>query len=279
MMGHMSCRVLGQRHDVWGTVRDEGLPDDPLLSFLDPARRLVGVNTDDLAGLEAVIAQIAPDVVLNCVGIVKQLKAASDAILSISCNALMPHQLAALCAAAGARVVHLSTDCVFSGLRGGYTLDDNPDPVDLYGRSKLLGELADHEGLTIRTSIVGRQIAGATSFFEWILANRGGTVRGFERAIYSGLTTQALAEIIGAIVEDHPQLSGVWQVASEPINKYEIIVALNELLDLGMTIERESDFVLDRSLDGSAFQAETGIIVPSWPSMLEQFAGDQSSYR
>ncbi len=278
MMGHMAARVLAERHEVFGTIRDDLSADSSLARFLPPDRWVRGVEASDMASIERTFEETHPDAVLNCIGIIKQAPEATDPILSIENNALFPHQLAVVCKAVGARMIHLSTDCVFSGLKGMYSESDIPDPVDLYGRSKLLGETEPGEALTLRTSVVGREIRGHVSLFEWALGSRGTAVRGFDRAIYSGLTTRALAEVIEAIIVDHPNLSGVWHVASDPITKYDLLVDLNERLSLDLDIERDESFVCDRSLDGSAFSAETGIEVPSWDDMLTQFVDDQSSY-
>ena len=278
MMGHMACRVLDRNHEVFGTIRRQRQAGDALARFLPLERTVPGVDVRQIDSIGAAIAEVTPDVVFNAVGITKQLEEAHDAVLSIEVNALFPHLLAQRCAAVGARLIHLSTDCVFSGLRGNYREDDLPDPVDLYGRSKLLGETDDNEGLTLRTSIVGRQLSGDNSLFEWVRASRGRRVRGFDRAVYSGLTTMALAEVVDEVVRSHPDLTGVWQVASEPITKYRLLQLLDERLGLGLEIERDEDFVCDRSLDGSRFAEHTGIVVPSWEEMLDRFRDDEAVY-
>ncbi len=278
MMGHVACRVFAERHEVFGSIRD-GIPtDSSLASFLSPDRWIRDVDADDMASVERALDVAEPDAVLNCIGIIKQAPGASDPVVSIEKNALFPHKLAELCNAASVRMIHLSTDCVFSGREGMYAESDIPDPDDLYGLSKLLGETEAGEALTLRTSVVGREIRGHASLFEWVLGSRGTSVRGFDRAIYSGLTTVALAEVIERVLEGHPGLSGVWHVASDPITKYELLCQLNERLGLDLDIERDESFVCDRSLDGSAFAAETGIVVPSWDDMLRRFVQDQSMY-
>ena len=278
MMGHMACREFSTRHEVFGTIREDLPPYSALANFLPPDRWVRDVDADDMGSVLRAVEEVEPDAVLNCIGIIKQAPEAADPIVSIEHNALFPHRLAELCNSAGVRMVHLSTDCVFSGLKGMYTENDIPDPVDLYGRSKLLGETESGEALTLRTSVVGREIRGHLSLFEWALGSIGTSVRGFDRAIYSGLTTLALAEVIGQVFENHPDLTGVWHVASESITKYELLRQLDERLGLDLDIERDESFVCDRSLDGSAFNAETGIVVPSWDDMLTRFAEDQPSY-
>ncbi len=278
MLGHMLCRVLGERHEVFGTSRGSQLEGKRLERFLPSERVITEVDAYRIDSVAGALATARPDAVVNCIGIVKQLAEAEDPIRSIECNALFPHRLAVLCAAVGARMVHVSTDCVFSGRRGSYSENDLPDPVDLYGRTKLVGETSGGEALTIRTSIVGRQLGGHVGLFEWARANRGGAIRGFDRVIYTGVTTMALARVIEAILVDHPGLSGVWQVASAPITKYELLCNLNDTLDLRLSITRDASVECDRSLVSSAFRTCTGIDIPSWAEMMLEFGNDQASY-
>jgi dTDP-4-dehydrorhamnose reductase len=278
MMGHMAGRVLAARHDVFGTIRGKWTAGSDLARFLDREAVVEGVDTARLDSVTAAIGDIRPDVLLNCVGLVKQRAESKDAVLAVETNSLLPHRLSLVCSAAGARLIHLSTDCVFSGRGGPYTQESVPDPVDLYGRSKLLGETPLGPALTLRTSIVGRQLTGHTSLFDWVLSQRGCRVRGFRRALYTGLTTEALARVIGLLIENHPGLSGVWQVASDPINKYELVCELSRRLGLEMTVDADDDFFCDRRLDGKPFESETGITVPSWQEMLDDFVADQHWY-
>ena len=239
MLGHKVFEVLSRRFDTFATFLDPtglwrefpqyvGLPDTRLLGGVDALR------FDSVAGA---VDRVRPDALVNCVGIIKQLKEASDPILTITLNSLLPHRLARLCAERGCRLVHVSTDCVFSGRTGPYTEDDVPDPVDLYGRSKLLGEVDRPDCLTIRTSIIGRDFLKQGAFLEWFLSNRGGKVRGFRNAIYSGFPTQVLARIVGDVLGDHPRLSGLMQVASAPISKYELMTMLKDAMGLDIEIE------------------------------------------
>jgi dTDP-4-dehydrorhamnose reductase len=208
------------------------------------------------------------------VGVIKQLPAAKAPIPSISINALFPHRLAQLCQACGARLVHVSTDCVFSGRKGRYTEDDPSDAEDLYGRTKFLGEVAGPGCLTLRTSIIGRELDRRTSLIEWFLSQRGRTVTGYARAIYTGLTTRALSELIGDILERHPDMSGLWHAASDPISKYDLLELVNRALSLGITLQRDESLVCDRSLDSTRLRKAIGYQPPSWPEMVRQLAGD-----
>ena len=224
------------------------------------------------------IERVEPQVVVNCVGIVKQLAAARDPIASITINSLFPHRLARLCRDAGCRLIHMSTDCVFSGRKGAYTEDDLPDPEDLYGRSKLLGEVAEEGALTIRSSIIGRELASSNGLVEWFLAQAGKSVRGYRRAVYSGFTTLAMARIISEIIADQPALSGVWHVSSDPLSKYDLLLLVRQAYGVEVEVVPDDEVALDRSLDSSRFRAAAGFVPPSWPEMIREMAADPTPY-
>ena len=224
------------------------------------------------------MGQVKPGAVINCIGIIKQLKEASDPIISLTLNSLFPHRLAELCAIAGSRLFHISTDCVFSGQKGNYSEDDAADAEDLYGRTKLLGEVVRPNCLTIRTSIFGRDFFKQSAFLEWFMSNRGGKVKGYKNAIYTGFPTQVLARIMGDIIEDYPDLSGLYQIASQPISKYQLLVKLREAMKLDIEIEPYEDHPCDRSLSATRFVAATGYQIPSWDQMLIELASDPTRY-
>ena len=221
MLGHKLSQTLAGRCETYATFREVPAALESF-GIYDRVQALASVEASDLDSVARGLSETQPDVVINCIGIVKQDAAAHDPIQSISVNALFPHRLAQLCRAAGARLLHLSTDCVFSGRQGNYSELDKPDADDLYGRTKLLGEVAGENCLTLRTSMIGRELHGSHGLVEWFLSQRGTTVNGFKRAVFSGFTTEALAVIIGEILVRHPELFGVWHVASEPINKFDL---------------------------------------------------------
>ena len=276
MLGHKLCQAFSTRFDTHATVRTDDLAL-ARLGLLDQARTVAHVSADTFDTVAAAIASVEPDVVINCIGIVKQASAARDPITSISINSLFPHRLAKLCRSEGVRLIHISTDCVFSGRSGGYTENDVPDPLDLYGRSKLLGEVGDGADLTIRTSIIGRELTGANGLVEWFLGQQA-SARGFQRAIFSGLTTNALADVLASIVSDHAALSGIRHVAAEPINKFDLLRLLKDAYDLDIEIVADDEVVIDRSLDATTFERETGVKAPSWDAMVAQLAADSTPY-
>jgi dTDP-4-dehydrorhamnose reductase len=277
MLGHKLCQLFGPRFETWATVRS-GAGDLARRGILSAQRLLDGIDAADFDRLVRAIADVRPDAVINCVGIIKQLREAKDPIVSLAINSLLPHRLANLCRASGARLVHISTDCVFSGRKGRYTEADVSDAEDLYGRSKFLGEVVLPGCLTLRTSIIGREIKTASGLVEWFLGNRGGRVRGFRRAIYTGFTTSALARVMADVLENHPGLTGLYQVSSDPINKYDLLRLVNETYGLGVQIEADDDFVCDRSLDCTRFRQATGFCRPTWPEMIQDMRHDPTPY-
>jgi dTDP-4-dehydrorhamnose reductase len=277
MLGHKIWQRFSPRFETYVTFRR-----DPAAylryGLFDAARSLGNVTTEGFEELRKALAVLHPDVVVNCIGIVKQDAAAKDACQSISVNALFPHRLAQACRETGTRLIHLSTDCVFSGDKGNYAESDKPDAEDLYGRTKLLGEVAYENSLTIRTSMIGRELAGSHGLVEWFLAQAGKQVRGFKRAVFSGFTTAALSDVIADIIEHQVQLSGVWHVAAEPINKFELLTLIKQVYDLDVQIHADETFTCDRSLNAARFRLATSFRPPSWPQMIEQLHEDTTPY-
>jgi dTDP-4-dehydrorhamnose reductase len=277
MLGHKLWQRLAGHCDVHVTLRRPARPYEQLGIF-DSARTHGNVSAQDLHSVMSAFVEVRPDVVVNCIGIVKQDPAAKDPHASISINALFPHRLATLCGASGVRLIHLSTDCVFSGLKGYYREADTPDPHDLYGRTKLLGEVDNENCLTIRTSMIGRELSGAHGLVEWFLTQKNRRVSGFKRAVFSGFTTNALSDIIAEVIFTHTELSGIWHVAAEPISKFDLLTLLKQSYGLDTEIEADETFACDRSLDGSRFQTATGHVPPSWPEMVKRMHQDSTPY-
>jgi dTDP-4-dehydrorhamnose reductase len=279
MLGHKVWQTLRERFDTWVTLRSSAAEYQGLDLF-DPQRTIDGLDATSVDGLIRTLGIVRPDVVVNCVGIVKQRPFAKDPLVSLTVNSLLPHRVAALCSTSGARLIHISTDCVFSGKTGRYSEADVPDADDLYGRSKLLGEphIADATALTLRTSIVGRELRSTTGVTEWFLSQRGGTVPGFTAAIFSGLTTLELARTVAKLIEQRPDLAGLYHVSSAPISKYELLQRLNTAYNAGIRIEPSTAVTLDRSLDGSRFWQATGFEPPAWDRMIADAAADPTPY-
>ncbi len=268
MLGHRLVADLGQGFAVTGVLRGDARAwaEHPALR----GRRLLsGLDAMRPESIAPLLDAERPDVVINCIGIIKQLAQAKDPVPCITLNALLPQRLAELCQERGLRLVHFSTDCVFSGAGGPYFEDGFPDARDLYGRTKLLGEVEGQGCLTLRTSIIGHELRGGASLIEWFLAQRGGQAKGFARALYTGLTTNAIGAVVARVIEDFPAIEGLFHVAAAPIDKFTLLSKVNKAYGLGISLERDEAFFCDRRLDGSRFLAATGIVVPEWDVMIE----------
>lgn len=226
-----------------------------------------GIDVDNMDGLLKLFLDIRPDVVVNCIGLVKQLVEANDPMLMLPINSLLPHRLARMCAVSGARLIHMSTDCVFSGAKGHYVESDFPDAVDLYGRSKYLGEVDYPNAITLRTSIIGRELDGARSLIGWFL-NQESKVRGFKRAIFSGLPTVEIARIIRDFVIPNPLLHGLYHISADPINKYDLLKLVADVYGKSIEIEPDEIFTIDRSLNSERFRKATGFKPDNWPALV-----------
>jgi dTDP-4-dehydrorhamnose reductase len=277
MLGHKTWQTLGERFECWATVRSEPL-DGPAAAVLDADRTVTGVRAEDPASVWRALDEAAPDVAVNCIGLVKQADAASDTVAAIRVNALFPHELADACRARGTRLLHVSTDCVFSGERGAYAEDDTPDARDTYGRSKLLGEPVGAGCLTIRTSIVGRELATSHGLVEWLIGESGGAVPGFRRAAFSGMTTLALARELGTLIERHRSLDGLFHLGADRITKHDLLILLRDRLELDVEIVADDAVAVDRSLDSTRYREATNRRPPSWPEMVQGLARDPTPY-
>jgi dTDP-4-dehydrorhamnose reductase len=277
MLGHKVWQVFAKRFDTYVTVR-QGFEHYVQFKLFEPGRTIDKVCVQDFDSIMRAIAIVQPHVVVNCIGIVKQAAAARDPLLSITVNALFPHRLAQLCQTAGIRLIHISTDCVFSGQRGNYAEKDIPDAEDLYGRTKFLGDLDNDGFLTLRTSMIGRELGTSHGLIEWFLDQEGKSIKGYKRAIFSGFTTQVLAEIIAKIIIEHQDLLGICHVASEPISKFDLLSLMKKVYGLKVQIEPDESIVCDRSLDANQFKRATGFVSPSWSEMIEQMYKDPTPY-
>ena len=236
------------------------------------------VDAMDFGAIRRILGEHRPDWVINCIGIIKQREEAKAAIPSITLNSLFPHKLAEFAREWGGRAIHFSTDCVFSGRQGNYTEESPSDAEDLYGKSKYLGEVTAENALTLRTSIIGRELAHFRSLLEWFLSQDGKTVRGFRRVIYSGVTTNYLAQLVGDLIADHPSLTGLYQVTGPPVSKHDLLCMIREAFDLNIEIIPDEREISDRSMVGEKFRRATGYSQPEWPALLKQLADDPIPY-
>lgn len=267
MLGNAVLRLFAQspEYEVYGSVRS-----DAGRNFLPKhfhQNIFTGVDVNNTDSLIQLFSIVRPDIVINCIGLVKQLTRVDEPLLAIPINSLLPHQLASLCKLVGARLVHISTDCVFSGKKGRYTETDVADSTDLYGRSKLLGEVDYPHAITLRTSLIGHELDGAHSLVEWFLS-QDHSIKGFKCAIFSGLPTVELAIVIRDYVIPHPELHGVYHISSEPISKFDLLVLVAEIYGKAINIIEDYQLVIDRSLDCTQFRNATSFVPKKWPDLI-----------
>lgn len=279
MLGHKLCQLLPeQQFEVAATLRR---PTD-FPSLYSKVRLITDVDVLNERSLTSAIDAAAPDVIVNSIGVIKQKREAEDRYLTIAINSWLPHRLAKLCGETGRRLIHISTDCVFSGNRGNYSEDDPSDAEDLYGKSKFLGETDAREtsAITLRTSLIGPELADpGLGLLEWFLAQSDtGHVQGYTNAIFTGLTTREFADIIALVIRDAPQLHGVYHVASTPISKYELLKLIARVYDLRIDVEPNDAFRCDRSLRADRFDAATGYQPPDWEAMISRMHADLTPY-
>lgn len=269
MLGNAVFRYFSETTDyeVFGSARSNAVRHAFAPALADKV--IVGTDIDNPDSLTLLFAKVKPQVVINCIGLIKQLAEADDPLSAIPINALLPHRLARLCDVAGARLVHMSTDCVFAGTKGMYTEADISDAKDLYGRSKYLGEVDYPHAITLRTSIIGHELSGAHSLVGWFLAQQG-SVRGFRRATFSGLPTVELARVIRDHVLPHPELHGLYHVSAEPINKFDLLTLVAKAYGKTIDITPDDKLVIDRSLDSSRFREATGYQPEPWPELVRR---------
>ncbi len=282
MLGHKLCQLLPEKGcDVVATIRQAPADLERCSEVFSGVEIIGGLDVMDDSALAGTVNRVKPDYIVNAIGIVKQLKEAHNALLSVGINSYLPHKLARLARESGAKLIHISTDCVFSGKTGAYTEASPSDAEDLYGKSKFLGETDPGEtaAVTLRTSFIGREIHRPThGLVEWFLSQAGQTVGGFSRAIYTGLTSFELANVIANVIgDDGKKLSGVYQVASQPINKFDLLCLIRDIYQLDVEIEKKDEFFCDRSMIMGPFTEKTGYVTPSWETMIRQMYDDSQA--
>lgn len=277
MLGHKLVQVLSKKFEVWATIRDSFNIYEKFNIFKRNCT-FDKVDVRNTIQVREIAAKIKPDVIINAVGIIKQLPNSKDIINTLTINSIFPHQLAEIAKTINSYLINISTDCVFSGAKGNYTEEDIPDAPDLYGKSKNLGEVIAENCLTIRTSIIGRELQTSHSLVEWFLSNEGKKIRGYRNAIFSGFPTVILAEIVSDLIAKKNRLEGLYHLSSKPINKFELLTIIKEIFGVKIEIEVFDDFRIDRSLNSDKFRKATGFEPLDWNQMIEKMAIDAIAF-
>jgi len=267
MLGNAMVRVLAE--DSGLSVVAAARSADAVRRFAPDigARFVGGLDAESPDRLAALIAEVQPQVVVNCIGLIKQLASGQEVLAAVPINSLLPHRLATLCALADARLIHISTDCVFTGEKGDYRESDRPDATDVYGLSKYLGEVRGQNAITLRTSIIGRELGSRNGLVEWFLGESG-SVKGFAKAIFSGFPTVELARIVRDLVLPRPDLHGLYHVSAEPITKLDLLRLVAKAYGKEIEIVPDETLVIDRSLNSDRFRAAVNYTPPAWPALV-----------
>ena len=272
MIGSTMLRILACQSgwEVFGTVRS-ALAAERL--SLEMASRLIsGVDLTNSDALIRSIRSFSPDVVVNCAGLTKHVSGGTDPLQALTMNALIPHRLAELCSVSGARLIHVSTDCVFSGNKGNYSETDFADAGDIYGKTKHLGEVVSPSSITLRTSTIGHELGTRLGLLGWFLAQS--RCKGYRRAIFSGLPTVEFARVVRDVVIPNVALSGLYHVGAESIDKESLLHVIKREYGLTTEIESDDSVVIDRSLDSKKFSAETGYRAADWSTLIKEMHDD-----
>lgn len=270
MLGSQVFRALSKddRYIAHGTMRSL----DGLRFFPEESKSRIVTSFDalDQDSLVNVFNRVRPDVVINCVGLIKQLPGSDNPLVALPINSMLPHRLAGLCKVSGARLIHISTDCVFSGGKGAYVETDESDAKDLYGKSKYIGELRDSKrSVTLRTSIIGHELSSKRSLIDWFLAQQD-EVSGYGKAVFSGLPTVELARVIADYVIPNEELAGLYHVSADPIDKYSLLGLVAQVYGKKISISYDESVRIDRSLDSSRFREASGYTPPNWTLLVER---------
>jgi dTDP-4-dehydrorhamnose reductase len=257
--------------DVYGTVRNIKGKEQFFIDY--PNKIIEGVEIDNIYNVENIISNLKPDVVINCIGLIKQHDIAKQHINAISINSLLPHQLASICTRLDAKFIHFSTDCIFSGKKGGYLENDIPDAIDLYGKSKCLGEVDYSPHLTLRTSIIGHELSSRVSLIDWFLSQENKT-KGFSKAIFSGLPTCVIAKLLAEYILPKTEITGLYQLSVDPIDKYSLLTLVAGVYNKEIEIEDSKTLVIDRSLNSDRLQQLINFKVPTWEALITDMNND-----
>ena len=276
MIGSTVFRILAARNgwEVFGTLRDRNVKRFFLTEVADHLISGVDVENEDI--LVKVFERVRPEIVINCAGLTKHKPESDHPLVSLPINSLLPHRLAALCQLVKARFVHISTDCVFSGQNGNYSENDFTDARDTYGKSKVLGEVVGPRIVTLRTSTIGHELQTAYGLLDWFLSQRT-ACKGFTRAVFSGLPTVVLAQVIRDAVIPHENLSGLYHVAARPISKFDLLHIIAKRYEKNIEIVADPSLVIDRSLKADRFYSATGYVPPNWHDLIDTMYLDRMS--
>jgi len=275
MIGHKMAQVLSvQNHEIFISVRE----NKDLTLKSNPLKAKVFFNDFLKDSILDFLDKVNPDVIINAIGITIRRGAAENISDTIYLNSLFPHQISSWAEAFKKRLIHFSTDCVFSGSEGSYLEDATPNALDYYGKTKGLGEINSKSSLTIRSSMIGPELYNKTELFEWIINNKEKEINGFSRVMYSGVTTVYMARLLADLIDNHKNLIGIYNIASKPISKFELLHLINDNFDLGLIINDNKTVISNKTLNASKIEKVIGFQPPSWDELIFELKKDYMNF-
>ena len=275
MIGHKMGQVLSaQNHEIVISIREK--KDLTLKSISSKAKVFFNDFLKD--NILDFLDKVNPDVIINAIGITIRRGSTKNISDTIYLNSLFPHQISSWALTFKKRLIHFSTDCVFSGSEGSYLEDATPNALDYYGKTKGLGEINSKSSLTIRSSMIGPELYNKTELFEWIINNKEKEINGFSRVMYSGVTTVYMARLLADLIDNHKNLSGIYNIASKPISKFELLHLINDNFDLGLIINDDKTVISNKTLNASKIEKEIGLLTPSWDELIFELKKDYMNF-
>lgn len=280
MLGSALFRILPEMgHEVYGSLRQSKQTDFLKKTFTNSQNLIYNIDVLNADQLNSLITQIQPDLIINCIGIIKQLDISNDPIYVLPINSILPYRLTELATRVGARLIHISTDCVFDGKKGNYLETDKPNAEDLYGKSKEIGEIKNKSNvITLRISLIGHELQSNHSLVDWFLSQKK-QVSGYKNAIFSGLTSLEMAKVIHHYIIPNENLYGLYHVSVNPISKYNLLKLIQEIYAVSTTIIPETNVAIDRSLNSDKFQKDTGYQPPDWKQLIQEMKTYYDKYK
>jgi len=277
MIGHKMYQVLSKNYlDTWVLFKKQ-IDQINFSEIFNKDKVIENFDLIQFDKLKIILDNISPDVIINAAGVTIRRGINDDMYKSILINSALPHFLDNWTKINNKRLIHFSTDCVFSGKKDFYTEASVTDAEDTYGKTKALGEVVSKNSVTLRGSMIGRELENKTELLEWFLNQNKTTVNGYTNVIYSGITTFRMANYVDKIIRDFPDMHGIYNVSSNSITKYELVNLFNSYFNNESSIIPDNSYTSNKDLDSSKFYKDTGLIKPNWKELVEELFIDSQS--